>query len=370
MPNAPKTCQAALVTALKGPIVVDEVIVPQELEPGAMLVKTEVASICASDIHVWDGHSGRMQDECPFIPGHEMVGRIIDSAGAGTDSVGQPLKEGDRIIWAPASCGKCYWCTITRQFTICPNRRPVFASARRFPYLVGGFSEYCYVYPTAGKIKVPEGVKSEWASGASCAMRTAIHGFGLLGQVHDYDTVVIQGSGPVGLYATAIAAAAGAAQVITIGAPKARLDTALRWGAKHVLSVESMNAKERRAAVYELTGGRGANVVVEASGVKAAFPEGLGLVCRGGRYLVIGQTSDWEVPTSPSDLVVRQINIIGSMSGDTSDYWKAMQFIEHHRDKIDFDAMMTTRFPLSRLNEAYAAMARWEEIKPVVLPHA
>ena len=100
--------------------------------------------------------------DLPVIMGHEMVGRIIAFGGhQDRDSVGNPLKIGDRIIWTHASCGECYQCRVARQDTLCPNRKAyIFGNKEKFPYLTGGFSEYCYVYPTSGRVKVPDGVHS------------------------------------------------------------------------------------------------------------------------------------------------------------------------------------------------------------------
>jgi L-iditol 2-dehydrogenase len=372
MATIPKTCKAAVINRIKEPVSIEEVNVPQELEPGAMLVRTDVASLCGSDIHMWDGTIMLpIEPFLPIIPGHEMMGTIVDRGEVRCDAVGQPLAEGDRIIWSPATCGQCFWCRITKQESLCPNRRNYnFASCRKYPYLVGGLSQYCYVYPTSGKIKIPGEVKSEWASAASCALRTVVHAFEKLGAVRDYDTVVVQGAGPVGLFATAMASKAGASRVVTIGAPQARLDIARRWGANHQISVEKFNTKERQEQVMALTGGRGADIVIEASGAKPAFREGIDMVRRGGRYLVIGQTNLDEVSIAPSGIVGREMTVIGSLSAETTDYYKAMEFMRNNRDRFDFDAMVTARYPLSKVNDAYEAMRNFSDIKPIVLPHA
>jgi L-iditol 2-dehydrogenase len=150
MATIPKTCKAAVINRIKEPVSIEEVEVPQEFEPGAMLVRTDVASLCGSDIHMWDGTIMLpIEPFLPIIPGHEMMGTIVDRGDVRCDAVGQPLKEGDRVIWSPATCGQCFWCRITKQESLCPNRRNYnFASCRKYPYLVGGLSQYCYVYPT------------------------------------------------------------------------------------------------------------------------------------------------------------------------------------------------------------------------------
>ncbi len=371
MAEIPKTCKAAVLNRLKQPISIEEVKVPQELEPGAMLVRTDVASLCGSDIHMWDGTIMLpIEPFLPIIPGHEMMGTIVDPGTVSCDAVGQPLREGDRIVWSPATCGQCFWCRVTKQESLCPNRRNYnFASCRNYPYLLGGLSQYCYVYPTSGKIRIPDEVKSEWASAASCALRTVVHAFEKLGAVHDCDTVVVQGAGPVGLFAVAMASKAGASRIINIGAPQVRLEIARRWGANHVISVDKADARQRQDQVMTLTGGRGADIVIEASGAKTAFREGIDMVRRGGRYLVIGQTNMDEVSIAPSAIVGREMTVFGSLSAETTDYYKAMEFLRNNRDRFDFDAMVGSRYPLSKVNEAYEAMRTFSVIKPVILPY-
>src|SRR5437867_10833660 len=105
-------------------------------------------------------------------------------------------------------------------------------------YLLGGFAEYCYVLPTSGRIKVPDAVPSALASAASCALRTVVHGFDRLGRVEDRDTVVVQGAGPLGLYAAAMALRRGAPQVVVLGAPTRRLEVAKTWGGTHTINIE------------------------------------------------------------------------------------------------------------------------------------
>src|SRR5579875_2287789 len=118
-----------------------------------------------------------------------------------------------------------------------------------------------------------------------------------------------------------------------------------------------------------LTGGRGADIVIEASGAKTAFREGIEMVRRGGRYLVIGQTNRDEISIAPSAIVGREMMLIGSLSAETTDYYRAMEFLRNNRERFDFDAMVSTRYPLSRVNDAYEAMRNFFDIKPLILPH-
>jgi L-iditol 2-dehydrogenase len=365
-----KTSRAACVVSFGKPLEIREVPVPDSLEAGAILVKIEVASICGSDVHLWQGElATRIQ--LPVILGHEMMGRVAAlGPGVTHDSVGQPLAVGDRIVWTHGSCGQCYMCTVTHEPTLCPNRRMyMFTTCERPPYLLGGFAEYCYVLPTSGRVKVPDGVTSELASAASCALRTVVHGFDRLGRIEDRETVVVQGAGPLGLFSAAMALRAGAQRVIVLGAPAHRLAVAKRWGASDTIDIDEMpDPRGRRRLIREWTDGRGADIVIEVSGGASAFPEGIDIARRGGRYLVIGQVGDHQVSIAPRLVVEKQLTVIGVMSGNTEHYYKALQFLDHNRDRFGFAETLSNRYRLEQINDALEAMKGFREIKPLVLP--
>ncbi len=369
MPNAPKTCKAALLKAYREPLAVEDVPLPQELEPGAMLVRNDASSICGSDMHAWENPppaSMGIAVELPVVPGHEMMGRIADAGSVRTDALGRPLKEGDRIIWSPGVCGRCFWCTVAKRPSLCPNRRYFgVSSVRNYPYVTGAFAEYTYVFPGCGLVKVPDAVKDHWASAASCALRSVVHAFERLGTLREPEIVVVQGAGPIGLFATAMAARSGAAKVITIGAPAARLEVARKWGADHTISVDVPHA-QRVEQVKDLTGGLGADLVIEGSGARTAFTEGVELVRRGGRYLVIGQVGPDAVTFLPANVVGKELDIIGSLSGNVSDYYKALCFLENNRERFDFEAVFPNRYKLGDIDKAFVAMHELRDIKPVI----
>ena len=239
----PTSSRAAVVRAFGKPLQIEDVRVPGEAEPGALLVRTEACTICGSDVHLWQGALA-LPVALPVIIGHEMVGRII-AMGSGTDrdSVGQPLKLGDRVVWTHTSCGSCFYCTVARAPTLCDNKRfYMYESIEKPPYLMGGFSEFGYVLPQSGRVKVPDSVDNAMASLCSCAFRSVMNALDNLGPIEAHEHVVIQGAGPLGLLATAVATVAGARQVIVIGAPAERLALAKEFGAAHTLSIEIHDA--------------------------------------------------------------------------------------------------------------------------------
>jgi len=183
--------------------------------------------------------------------------------------------------------------------------------------------------------------------------------------------VVIQGAGPLGLFATAVANHAGVSELIVVGAPEQRLALARRWGASSTVSVEELpTAETRLARVREVTDGRGADVVLELSGAPYAFAEGLDFLRPGGRYAVVGQLGGPLTPVQAALFVRKQATILGVQSADIGQFWKALEFVRRTASRYDFEAMLTTRYPLDRINEAIQSMRAFREIKPLVLPWA
>jgi threonine dehydrogenase-like Zn-dependent dehydrogenase len=215
---------------------------------------------------------------------------------------------------------------------------------------------------------VPEGLAPRVAASATCAFRTMIHAYEEVGQIRPTDSVVVQGSGPVGLYGLAYALQMGARQVVCIGAPESRLEIARSWGADLVLDVFSTSVEERREAVREITDGRVADLVVECSGVAAAFEEGLELVRPGGKYLVVGAAERRASPVRATHFNQRQLTVLGTISADVSHYYRALQFLADHGDRFDFGALLGNSYGLDQVNDALASMHAAREAKPVIVP--
>jgi len=363
MIKIPSKSKAAVLVEYGRPLEIRELSLP-EVQAGGILVRNEIASVCGTDVHQWRG-KGR-QVPLPLVPGHEAVGRIITlGPGRTKDCSGEPLKIGDRIMWSHASCGECYPCTITRQRTLCEDR---FSYGYNYS-LTGAFAEYEYLTPHTEVVKVPAELSNEEVVGACCAFRSVVGAFTRLAGIGIQSSVVVQGAGPVGLYAALLANISGAGQTIVIGAPALRLDLARSWGATHVIDIEKKpDAMKRKEEILELTGGRGPDIVVEASGVPIAFGEGLDMIRRGGRYLVIGQTSPQTITMAPGTIVFKHLEIIGQCGAETSHYYQALQIIRNNRQKYPFGDIITSKYSLEQINEAYASMEAGKDIKPAIVP--
>jgi threonine dehydrogenase-like Zn-dependent dehydrogenase len=364
MVEIPKTCKAAVLEEYGKPLQIREVPVP-EVEDGAILVKVEMVGICGTDVHQYHG-SLSIKYPLPNILGHETIGRIVKLGNGRTQDVsGESLKVGDRIMWAHADCGDCYWCTVVREPVLCENRK---SYGMALPHaLMGGFAEYEYVTPETKVVKVPEMLTEEEAIGVGCAFRSVVAAYERLGGIGFQDTVVIQGAGPIGLYSLVVARESGAGKTIVIGAPKERLELAKKWGADHVINIDEItDPAQRKAQVLELTNGRGPEIVVECSGFPPAFSEGVEMLQKAGRYLIIGQTSPIAISFVPNAIVHKCLTVIGSSSATIPHFYKALQFIKNNRTKYSFGDIVTTKYRLEEINEALANMESGKEIKPVI----
>src|SRR5262249_5754728 len=216
-------------------------------------------------------------------------------------------------------CGRCYYCAEKRQPTRCARRRAYGIGYRcdQPPHFLGGYAEYHYLRPGTTIFRLPEELPTEAVIGAGCALNTAIHGVERVG-IGWRDQVVVQGAGPVGLAALAVARSAGASQVIVLGAPKHRLELAKRFGASETIDVEqTQSSPDRITAVRQLTGGHGADVVLECVGGPAAVVEGLEMCRDGGKYLVLGHYCDaGPVAINPHVITRKQLQVFGSWSSE------------------------------------------------------
>ena len=120
--------------------------------------------------------------------------------------------------------------------------------------------------------------------------------------------------------------------------------------------------------VRQWTGGRGMDLVIEAACPAASFEDGLAMVRRGGRILVIGQSTKDTIPFSPHRINKDMLDVIGVVSAHVSHFYKAMQFLKAQRHSFRFEDMLTSSYPLVQVTEALQSMAALREIKPAILP--
>lgn len=366
----PTSTRAAVVRAHGEPLTIEQVPLPERLAPGSLLVEVLACSVCGTDVHGWLGHL-TIPAALPSVPGHEMVGRILAfGEGAELDSFGEPLATGDRVIWSHAPCGACEGCASARDSALCSRPQMYgYLNCEQVPYGAGGFAEHSVVLPRAGRVRVPDAVSDELASVAACAVRSAANAVETLGRTKPSDTVLVQGSGPIGLFATAMLSLGSYRELVVVGGPADRLALATSYGATATVSVEEHTTPEaREAAVLVATDGRRPTKMLEMSGGRTAFAEGLQLAGKGARYVLMGQVAGWDTPVPPGRITMKNLDVRGAFSGDITHYREALLFLAQQAEHFDFSAIVSNRYGLSQVNEAMENMRTMRDTKAVILP--
>ena len=331
-----------------------------EAGPGEMVVASHYGGICGTDLHL---HQGHLDIPTPLVLGHEGLG-VVHSLGVGTDSQGTPLEVGDTVMWASSiACGQCVPCRAHREPTLCQNRqtygvnRPVSAG----PALSGSWADYIVLRPGTVVVKVPHGVDPLAAMSLACAGPTMIHALFERRAVRLGETVVVQGAGPVGLAAAALAQLSGAARVIIVGGPADRLAVAKAAGIgdEHI-DISEDGFLER---VQEI----GADLVIECTGVPAAVAQGVRLPRRGGSYLIVGQYTDaGDTPINPHQIVYRQLDVVGSWAFTGAHLVEYVRLLPALVRRFDLRSL-TTPYPLASHAVAMAAVAGGAVLKAVLV---
>jgi len=334
---------------------------------GGLLAKVVMAGVCGSDVHRLAGH--QVDPGHPVTFGHENIG-VIEELGedCATDWAGAPVSVGDLVYWQPAgACNRCRQC-LAGNSAMCEGVPPGRKIQAGLPS-PAGFQRYATLSSRIAFFRVPEETTPESVLAFGCAMPTALGAFARLGTIEPWHTVLVQGAGPVGLAATMLAGLSPTARVITVGAPAHRLGIARRLGATDVIALESADAAGRQDQVMSLTGGRGADVVVEATGQLGAFREGLEMLAVEGRYLVVGLFSGGgEVPFDPVRLNNRSQRVIGSLSSEPNTRFSTVQLARRLGDKHGLSDLITARFGLGEVERAVDAVRAGEGVKTVVEP--
>lgn len=366
----PQTFKAAVLSEFKTPISVREYPLLESPEPLGALVRVLMAGVCGTDVHLW---RGQLPIPRPNILGHETVGTIeLLGELLKQDWLGKPLRKGDRITWSSSlACGHCFYCREKRQPTRCLNRKAygISYNCEEAPHCNGGYAEFIYLRPGSAIFALDDALSTERVIGAGCALVTAIHGIERMG-ISWSDTVVIQGAGPVGLAALAVALDCGAGKVILIGGPEERLKTARRFGASECLNLDDYPSPGQRIQrVRELTRGFGTDILIECVGSPEVVPEALEMCRDGAKFLVLGHYGDaGEVSINPHIITRKQLQLHGSWGSEHRHMAQALEFLRSKGQRFPFEDLVTHRFPLDKVMEAIETTSRWRSTKSVVVP--
>jgi len=196
-----------------------------------------------------------------------------------------------------------------------------------------------------------------------------MHALDRMPRIRFSDTVVVLGAGPVGVLAAAAAQRSGANRIVLIGAPEARLEATKGWELTDRINIDDTEPEERIEAVRNMTGGRGADIVLECAGPPDAFSEGMEMVRAGGTLMVIGQAHDERVPVATTAMKVRQLTVRTSLSADISHFHDALRFLDRHGGELGLESVVcSAAYSLDQVTDALDAMRAGAETKPVILP--
>lgn len=313
---------------------IEEVPAPKLESPDEVLVRIGRVGVCGSDIHYYrHGRIAHFVVEEPMILGHECAGEVVE-VGAGVTN----LEPGDRVALEPGiPCRQCSFCR-TGRYNLCAD--VVFFAT---PPVHGAFCDYVtspadFAFKLAENVSLEEGAMCEpLAVGMYATMRAGV-GLG--------DTVAVLGAGPIGLLTMQAAKARGATTLIVTDVEEPRLEMARKLGAAHVINAREQDAV---AAIKDLTGGVGADVVLEAAGTATTVQQSLQVAKSGGRVIIVGLPTEDEVSLSMPDLLSRELEV-GGIFRYANVYPQAIAAIAS--GLIDVKSLITHRYALAQTEEA------------------
>lgn len=357
----------ALMPGQGKPVELRELKLP-ELEPDSALLKVELSEVCGTDVHLRDSRLAGVP--YPIIPGHVSVGTVESIRGQLLDIEGQPFAEGDRVTFLDVhkTCHACWYCLVAKASTRCPKRKVYGITYGLEDGLTGGWSQYLYLKPGVRVIRM-DGVASELYMAGGCSLPTALHAVERA-DIALGDTVLVLGSGPVGLSAIAFATLRGAARVLCIGAPANRLEQAMNMRADKVLDFMQNTVAKRLEWVREQTSGRGADVTIECTGAPSAVTDAMRFTRDAGRVVIVGQYTDHgETALNPHlDLNKKHLDVRGCWGSDYSHFHRAVEMLRVTRAATLWAGIKLTRYGLSQANEALSLVESGKVIKALIDP--
>lgn len=363
--------QAAVFLAREAPFAIREYPLGAPAA-GQAVVGLESSGVCGTDVHIWEG---ALAIPGPVILGHEFLGRVRAlGAGEPRDCLGAPVRVGDRVaVNVIESCGACPLCAGGGAASCLHLLESLtyVRSPEEAPHFHGGFAEV-NISPIRYLHRVPDALPTDVAAAFLCAGPTIVRGVTYAGGITADDHVVVQGAGPVGLFAVLMARLAGAASVTMVGSGSnpLRLELARALGADTVLDIRASSVEERRARVLERSGGVGATLILEGAGSPEAIPEGLHWLRPRGRYVWAGQYSDRGAIALPTHLITfNALQIFGSAQFTIDDRARYFALLESAPACWDTIArVVTDRFPIAQADAALARARGGQAIKTIFVP--
>jgi S-(hydroxymethyl)glutathione dehydrogenase / alcohol dehydrogenase len=362
--------RAALFLGPGQPFVV-ETLDLAEPRAGEVLVKVKATGVCHSDWHLM---TGATKHPLPCVPGHEGAG-IVEALGPEVDG----LMVGDHVVlnWAP-NCGSCFYCSVGRPSLCGTYVEPIWAgtmldgttrlSLNRSPVYhysaLACFAEYAVVSAQCC-VRLASDVPFEVAALIGCAVTTGVGAVVNTAQIPAGSSVAVYGVGGVGLCAVMGAVVAGASQIVAVDSVASKLETALSFGATDAV----LAGPDAVSAIRSLTEGRGADYVIECVGVPSIQEECLSAARPGGVVVLAGIAPMGSGTNFPGAVLTRQEKTVMGCYYGTADPTRDFPLYAswYREGRLPLDRLVTGRYSLGQINEAYADLVAGRNARGVVL---
>ncbi len=338
--------KAAVFKEVKKPLEVTEVDRPEIEKDDDVVVKVVACGLCHTDLGYMDFGVPTFKKP-PIVLGHEPA-CIVEEVGARVSNV----KVGDRVLIGPITCGDCFFCRTGRE-NICDSMGMIGNN------IDGALAEYTKV-PARCLIKLPEELPLKESCVISDAVVSPYHAVKRRAQVGLGDWVLVIGCGGVGINAVQWANMAGGL-VIAMDVMDHKLELARELGAVEVINAKKVEKPAKE--IKKITGGMGADVAIECLGNPDTITQAFDSVRSGGRVCVVG-FSFKSPPLNAARLMYKEVEITGSVAGLIPDYYTILNLIRN--GKFRTDKLITARYPLDKINEAFDEMRRGESIRIIV----
>ena len=357
--------KAAVCRAFNEPLVIEELTL-EGPQAGELVVDVKACAICHSDITYMDGGWG---GALPALYGHEAAG-IVSAVGPETPGV----QVGDHVVVTLIrACGQCYYCSrgdrVMCETTLPLSTRQPIKDASGAPVAqmmnVGSFAEQVLVHHSQIAV-MPKDVSFSVASLLGCGVITGVGAAINTTKIKPGESVVVIGTGGVGLNCIQGAALSGANPLIAVDVNDAKLEASKEFGATHGINSKTQDVA---AEVKALTNGRMADHVLVSVGVGPAIEQGIGLMGKGAETVIVGMPPSGVTTTfDPSWIAADSQRIIGSKMGSAQTPADIPQLVGLYRGgRLKLDELVTKEYPLEEINEAVAAVKRGEALRNVVV---
>jgi S-(hydroxymethyl)glutathione dehydrogenase / alcohol dehydrogenase len=358
--------KAAILYEVGKPLVIEDGVTVDPPGRGEVKVRVAVTAVCHSDLHFI---SGEIPSKLPGLAGHETAG-YVDEVGEGVTA----LKKGDTVVigTVTSGCGHCYYCTIGKRH-FCVERgsfmRPKHKNKKGQPLAlmagpVGGFAEYTTV-PAALVTKIPEDMPLDRACLLACGVTS---GFGAVvnrARVPAMSSVVVVGTGGVGLNSIQGAAFSGAYPLIAVDILDSKLETARTFGATHTVNIKKV--KDPVKAVMDMTSGRGADYVFVTVGSVDAVRQGFLMSGPMGMTVIVGLAQGNLASFTPFDFIFTEKILTASGGGSVRSSIDIPYLVSLYRSgKLKLDELISGHYPLARINEAVDSLKTGEALRNII----